>query len=64
VPPGFPRRGADNTFSVYRCGVRTHFESDQVLSFASPDGRVHACMSWNPYERDYTPLCLSLPGGD
>ena len=64
VPPGFLRREADNTFSVYRYGVRTHFEGDQVLSFASPDGRVHACMSWNPYESDYTPLCLPLPGGD
>ena len=64
VLPGFLRREVDNTFSVYRYGVRTHFEGDQVLSSASPDGRVHACMSWNPYERDYAPLCLSLPGGD
>ena len=65
VPPGFLRREADNTFSVYRYGVWTHFETDQILSFASPDGRVHACMSLNPYNKgQYTPLCLALPGGD
>ena len=49
----------------YRYGVWTHFEADQILSFASPDGRVHACMSLNPYNKgQYTPLCLALPGGD
>jgi hypothetical protein len=64
VPPGFLRRGADNTFSVYRYGVWTHFEADQVLSLASPDGRVHACISLTTYLGHYTPFCLSLPGGD
>ena len=64
VPPGFLRREADNTFSVYRYGVSTHFEADQVLSFASPDGQVHACMSLIPDQGHYTPLCLALPGGD
>lgn len=64
VPRGFLRRETDNTFSVYRYGVWTHFEADQVLSFASPDGQVHACMSLIPDQGHYTPFCLSLPGGD
>ena len=63
VPPGFLRREADNTFSVYRYGVWTHFDPDQVLSFASPDGQVHACMSLTTYQGIYTPFCLVLPGG-
>jgi hypothetical protein len=62
VPPGSLRRESDNTFSVYRYGVWTHFTADQVLSFASPDGQVHACMSL--YQGQFTPLCLALPGGD
>ena len=64
VLPGFLRREVDNTFSVYRYGVWTHFDADQVLSFASPDGRVHACMSLTTYQGIYTPFCLVLPGGD
>jgi len=63
VSPDLVRREPDQTISIWHAGQWYPVTSDNLVSLASPDGRVHACF-WQPVWGPMRMLCVFLPGGD
>ena len=63
VPPGLVRREPDQTFSIWHAGGWYAVTPDNLVSLASPDGRVHACF-WKPAGGPMRMVCVFLPGED
>jgi hypothetical protein len=63
VSPGLVRREPDESISIWHAGKWYTVTPDNLVSLASPDGRVHACF-WKPAGGPMRMICVFLPGED